>query len=145
MDSQVADPVAGGGDGHAPGAVLRGEELGDRGPREGTPGGGEGGDGETGEGDKDTASLRGRLRVVKVEREVTDKGVDAEDSQYGFILVAKRRKWSNSQETHHHPGGTTHECNAATNLVHEEQASDGAGDVDGAQNQLSHVRVGDTG
>lgn len=85
VDSQVANPVAGGGEGHAPGAVLRGEELGDRGPREGTPGGGERGDGETGEGDEDTTSLGGGFGVIVVKLEVSDKGEDAGNSQNGSI------------------------------------------------------------
>ena len=56
---------------------------------------------------------------------MTDKGVD--------------------EERHHHPGSTNHEDGAATEALDDPQTSNGAHDVDGAENDLSGVAVLDTG
>lgn len=73
---------------------------------------------------------------------MSDKGVDPNNCQshgetdQGF--------GSDLQETHHHPGSANHESIPATTLLHNIEAGECAGAVDGSENELGDIAVAQT-
>jgi hypothetical protein len=124
-NEEVEEPVGGSGDSHAARSVLRRVHLGDDSPDKGTPGGSEGDNGQAREGNENGTGGGSVERVLTVESEVTNKGVD--------------------QEAHHHPGGTDHERDTATTLLNDIETAEGTESVDGSENELSDVGVLETG
>ena len=117
-NEEVPQPVGGGGQSHAGRAVAGRVQLGDDGPDEGTPGGGEGDDEQAGEDDQDVAG--GGAAGLR-EDELTDEGVD--------------------QEAADGPESTDDESSAASALLDDPKTTESAEDVDGAENDLGDVRV----
>lgn len=77
-DLQVPEPVGSSGEGHASTAVLGRVQFSNNCPDERTPRGSERSDKQAGEGDKNSPGLGGVHRVLMVEREVSNEGVDAD-------------------------------------------------------------------
>lgn len=123
-NEEVEEPVGGSGDSHAARSVLRRVHLGDDSPDKGTPGGSEGDNGQARESNENGTGGGSALRVVTVESEVTNEGVD--------------------EEAHHHPGGTDHERDTATTLLDDIETAEGTESVDRSENELGDVRVLET-
>jgi len=117
-DEEVPQPVGRGGQGHAGGTVAGGVQLGDDGPDERTPGGGEGDDEQAGEDDQDVTS-GGAASLL--ENKLTDEGVD--------------------QEADDGPESTDDKSSTASALLDDPKTTESAEDVDGAENDLSDVGV----
>lgn len=124
-DEEVEEPVGSSGESHAATAVLRGIHLSDDSPDKGTPCGSEGNNGQAGEGNEDGTGCGGVERVLTVESEVANEGVD--------------------EEAHHHPGGTDHQRLSATTLLDDVETAEGTETVDRAENELGDVAVLETG
>ena len=102
---------------------MRGEELADDAPNDGSPGRGVEGDEEAGEDDHGGAGGRGGGRVDVVEREGTDGGED--------------------EEIDRHADAADDEGPAAAETLHDVEAEEGHAEVDAAEDHGSHEAVVD--
>lgn len=77
-DLQVPEPVGSSGESHAFTAVLGRVQFSNNRPDERTPGCSERSNKQAGEGDENSPGLGGVHRVLMIEREVSNEGVDAD-------------------------------------------------------------------
>lgn len=118
---KIPEPVRGRRDGHALGPVAGRIELGDDNPHHWSPGAGERGDEQTCECDHGDTGLRGAFRSVPVQGEVADR--------------------CKHHEADEHPQSPCDQTFSTAESFDEVEAWEGHDDVDGAEDDLSHVAV----
>lgn len=121
---EVEDPVERSCDGQCAALVAEREDLSIVSPDERTPGDSKGDNSKACEGNHDLSWAGSGSRVGAVQLEVADKGED--------------------EEAHAHPCSTANEHLATANLLDEEEREASSDEVDGAENELSDIRVADT-
>ena len=124
-NEEVPKPVGSSGESHTLGTVFGGEELGNDGPDDGTPGRSVEKNEERGDDNHALAGSGGVLRVLNVEHKVSDGGEDHKADE--------------------HQGSTSNEGLAATKVLNNVETTKGGSKVDSSENDLSDERVGDTG
>jgi hypothetical protein len=121
-DQEIEKPVRCSGDSKTSRAVSRRIDFSCDSPNKWTPSGSKRSDEDASESDENTTAGPGVGRVVSVDFEGSDEAVD--------------------EETDAHDGGTPHESLATTDhLDDEEDADDGCGDVNGAEDNRSDKGV----
>jgi hypothetical protein len=118
-NDEVEEPVGSCREGHAGRTVASWVKFTNNGPDERSPSGGEGGDEQAGEDNHDVSGLGGAQGVDVVQHVVSNESVD--------------------EETHEHPGGSTHHSLAAADVLNDPETEDSGDDVDGTQNDGSDV------
>lgn len=115
-EQEVPQPVAGGAQRHALGAVARGVQLAGDGPDHGAPGGGEAEDEEAGEADHRDARVRRVLRRRAVQAEVPHRRED--------------------EEADEHPRAARHQRLASPVVLDDVEAVEGRAEVDAVEDHL---------
>ena len=124
-DEKVPQPVGSGSQRHTLGSVTSWVELCDDSPDQRSPGGSECDNEQAGKDDEDVSGSWGRSWVCVVEAEVTNKGVD--------------------HKAHELPCSTDHQGQTTTAFGGDPKTQESAASVDGSEDDLSNVRVRETG
>jgi hypothetical protein len=118
-DQEVEKPVRGRSESHASSAVAGGVQFTDDGPDKRSPGRSESGNEQACEDNHDVSCLRGARRVVVVQLEVSDEGVD--------------------EEAHEHPEGAENHGLSPAYVLNNPQANNRGGNVYGSQDDGGDV------